>query len=108
MDWYLDILKNHYVDFEGRTGRRLFWMFVLVNLGISIAITFVIGIVSDGLASMLSGLFSLAILLPSIGIGARRLHDTGKSGWFMLIGLIPILGFLILNSRRPVRPSKST
>lgn len=96
MDWYLDILKNHYVDFEGRVGRRLFWMFVLVNIGISIAISIVIGIVSDGLASALSGLFSLAILLPSIGMGIRRLHDTGKTGWLMLLAFIPLLGAIAL------------
>ena len=93
---YLDILQNHYIDFDGRARRQTFWTFVLINLLISVAITLVIGIVSDGLASMLSGLFGLAVFLPSIGIGARRLHDTGRSGWFMLLALIPIVGLVLL------------
>ncbi len=94
--FYLDILQNHYADFDGRVRRRTFWTFVLINFAISIAITVVIGILSDALASMLSGLFGLAVLLPSIGLGIRRLHDTGRSGLFMLLALIPFVGLVLL------------
>ena len=93
---YLDVIQNHYADFEGRADRKTFWTFVIINFLISIAITVVIGVVSDGLASLLSGLFGLAVLLPSVGLGIRRLHDTGKTGWLMLLALIPVAGLVLL------------
>lgn len=96
MDWYLDILKNHYADFDGRVGRRLFWMFVAVNIGAYIVIAIVFGLVSDTLASIVEGVFWLALLLPNIGMGIRRLHDTGRSGWLMLLGIIPLVGLVLI------------
>ena len=93
---YLDVLQNHYTDFDGRARRKTFWTFALANLLISIAISLVVGIVSDSLASGLSGLYSLAVLLPSIGLGIRRLHDTGKTGWLLLLGLIPLINLVLL------------
>lgn len=96
MDWYLDALQNHYFDFDGRARRKAFWMFVLINFAISIAITIVIGFVSDSMASVASGLYSLAVLLPSIGLGVRRLHDTGRTGWLILLGLIPLVNLVLI------------
>ncbi len=95
-EYFLDPIQNHYMDFEGRARRKQYWMFFLFNIAISFAITIVIGIVSDSLASGISALYSLALLLPGLGLGVRRLHDTGKSGWFLLIALIPLLGIFIL------------
>ncbi len=86
---YLDTIKNHYFDFEGRVGRRTFWMFFLVNVLISIILSFFN-------SYSLSYIYSLAILLPSLGIGARRLHDVGKSGWWQLISIIPLVGIIVL------------
>ena len=86
---FLDTVKDHYFDFEGRTGRRTFWMYILVYFIIS----FIIGILK---MPSLSYLLSLALLLPTLGIGARRLHDIGKSGWLQLLGLIPLIGFIIM------------
>jgi len=99
MDWYLKVLKN-YVGFEGRARRKEYWMFVLFSLIVSIAIAIVDAIMgtSRSLAGLglLGGLYSLAVLVPSIALGARRLHDIGKSGWWQLIALIPILGWIVL------------
>ena len=77
-----------YADFEGRAKRPEFWWFVLFLFVGSL----VLGVVS----SILSMLFSLLTIVPSLAVGARRLHDIGRSGWWQLLGLIPILGWIIL------------
>ena len=92
-NWFLDPVKNHYADFEGRATRQQFWMFVLVSIIISV----VISILEGAFGTMFLGvLFSLAILLPNLAIGARRLHDTGMSGWWQLVVLVPFIGWIIL------------
>ncbi|HWP12811.1 MAG TPA: DUF805 domain-containing protein [Ramlibacter sp.] len=77
-----------YVDFSGRAGRPEFWWFFLFQIIVMI----VTGMMSD----ILNGIAALGLLLPGLAVGARRLHDIGKSAWFLLLGLIPILGFLVL------------
>jgi uncharacterized membrane protein YhaH (DUF805 family) len=79
---------SKYVDFDGRASRSEFWWWTLFTFLVSLAT----GIVSD----LLSGLFSLAVLLPSLAVGARRLHDTDRSAWFLLLWFIPVIGWLIL------------
>jgi len=92
MSWYIEVLKN-YVNFEGRARRKEYWMFVLINIIISI----VLALVGRAMHStLLSNLYSLAVFLPSIAVGARRLHDTGRSGWWQLIGIIPVIGWIPL------------
>lgn len=86
--WFLDPLKDHYFDFEGRVTRQAYWMFFLWYF----IIYAVLNVPSDELA----GLFALAVLLPHLGLGARRLHDTGKSGWWLLVGLIPVIGWIAI------------
>ncbi len=84
------ILKN-YVNFEGRATRAEFWWFFLFN--------FIVGAILGCLGkagAWLSGAWSIAILLPQLGLGVRRLHDIGKSGWYWLIALIPIVGWIIV------------
>lgn len=95
-EYYLDVFKHHYVDFDGRVRRRTYWMFTLFNVGIAVAIAFVLGVVSDGLADFVGGLYALAVLPPGLGLAVRRLHDTGRSGWWALVALVPILGFFVL------------
>jgi uncharacterized membrane protein YhaH (DUF805 family) len=90
---YLDPITNHYFDFEGVTGRRAFWMFVLFNFIVSLVLSVVLSIVH---LQPLSYLYSLAVLLPSIGLGVRRMHDIGKSGWWLLVAFIPVLGWFYL------------
>ncbi|MCU0678434.1 MAG: DUF805 domain-containing protein [Candidatus Pacebacteria bacterium] len=89
MHWFLDPITKHYADFEGRVGRQEFWMFVLFSILIQIAFDIV------GL-DIISMLVSLGLLVPSLALGARRLHDIGKSGWWQLLGLIPIIGWIII------------
>jgi len=89
---------NPYFNFDGRLGRRDFWMFVLFNFVISILITLIFNTIlrMDLVASSLAGIYSLAILIPSLGVSIRRLHDVGKSGMWILIGLIPLIGIFVL------------
>lgn len=97
MQWYLEVLKK-YAVFEGRAHRTEFWMFVLVSLIIGLVLTIVdvsIGTYGD-YGGLLNGIYSLAILVPSIAVGARRLHDIGRTGWWQLLALIPVIGTIIL------------
>ena len=87
------ILTKKYFCFEGRAGRAEFWYWFLACVIINI----VLGIGDKFIGKpILAGLFSLATLLPYLGVAARRLHDTGKSGWLLLLGLIPFVGFIIV------------
>lgn len=92
MSWYFAVLKK-YADFSGRASRTEFWMFTLFNLIIAAALFF--GEVAVGGPGIIGWLYILAILLPSWAVAVRRLHDTNKSGWWLLIAIIP-LGNLVL------------
>jgi uncharacterized membrane protein YhaH (DUF805 family) len=103
MNWYLKVL-NQYSDFNSRARRKEYWMFALLNLIISLAI---VGIdnalgLSFNYTGNISGsgvfnlLYNLLILIPSLAVAVRRLHDIGKSGWMLLIGLIPLVGAIWL------------
>lgn len=99
MNWYLHVLKN-YAVFRGRAHRQEYWYFFLFNIIISIALAFIDSALGnpgagEG-AGILGTIYSLAILVPSIAVGVRRLHDTGRTGWWMLLGLIPIIGAIVL------------
>lgn len=92
MEYFTDALKR-YADFSGRANRTQYWMFVLFYIIIYI----VLAVIDSFLGTIfLALLFSLALLIPSISIGARRLHDIGRSGWWQLIALIPLLGAIVL------------
>lgn len=88
---FVDAVKlcfTKYADFEGRAKRPEFWWFVLFC---------VVGtLILEAVGSYVSWAFSLATLIPSLAVGARRLHDVNKSGWLQLLGLIPILGWIYL------------
>ena len=93
MSWYLEVLKK-YAVFSGRARRAEFWYFTLVNIIVAIVLSIIDGILGTG--SFLGAIYSLGVLLPGIGVAIRRLHDTDKSGWWLLLGLLPIIGVLIL------------
>jgi uncharacterized membrane protein YhaH (DUF805 family) len=92
---YIDILTKHYFDFEGRTRRSVFWYFFLANIIIAIVLN-VVDTMMLHLGGILGMLYALATLLPGLGIGVRRLHDTNHSGWWLLIALIPLVGAIVL------------
>ncbi len=92
MNWYLEVLKK-YAVFSGRARRREFWFFVLFNFIIMIILMIIAQAINS---AILSTIYSLAVLIPSIAVTVRRLHDTDRTGWWILIGLIPIIGAIIL------------
>lgn len=87
--WYPEVLKK-YAVFGGRAHRREYWFFTLINLLIYIALV----LVED--QRVLATIYSLAVLIPSIAVAVRRLHDTGRSGWWVLLGLVPILNIVLI------------
>lgn len=87
MNWYLKCLKQ-YVDFNGRARRTEYWAFNLVN--------FVIALVLCYININLSYIFGLLMFLPSLSVQVRRLHDISRSGWWVLIGIVPFVGNLVL------------
>ena len=109
MNWYLEPLKK-YATFNGRAIRREYWTFGLVNwlvsalLGVSVQVSAPALDVAAGdgpgplywILSAAYWIFTAAILIPSIAVSVRRLHDTDRSGWWLLIALIPVLGAIVL------------
>lgn len=99
MDWYLMALKK-YAEFQGRAQRKEYWMFTLFNF-LAMVLLGVVGALlggggEGGLGDVLQGLYGLGVLVPGIAVTVRRLHDIGKSGWWGLVALIPLIGSLIL------------
>ena len=99
MNWFLTVLKK-YAVFTGRAQRAEYWYFVLIYT----IIYFVLGFVDRMFGAtrlqegpgLLAGIFVLATLIPSLAVGARRLHDTNRSGWWLLISLVPLIGWIVL------------
>ena len=87
-------LTQNYCNFQGRSSRSEFWWFYLFTLLVSCAISLIFGTQSTT-GEIVSGLVSLAFLLPSLGLSVRRLHDIGRSAWWILIVLIPLVGWII-------------
>jgi len=99
MNWYLKVLKD-YALFTGRARRKEYWMFTLFNLifyAIAIALDNLLGTAIEGIGyGLFYILYALGVLIPSIAVAVRRLHDVGKSGWMLLIGFIPLIGAIWL------------
>jgi len=99
MNWYLAALKN-YVGFSGRARRKEYWMLTLFNMIfaiIAVILDNVLGIaMKETVYGPLYGLYVLIIFMPSMAVSVRRLHDVGKSGWMLLIALIPLVGAIWL------------
>lgn len=99
MNWYLKAL-NQYADFNGRARRKEYWMFFLFNMvfaTVALLIDIAAGTANlDSGSGVFQGIYSLAVLIPGLAVGVRRLHDVGKSGWMLLIALIPIIGAIWL------------
>jgi uncharacterized membrane protein YhaH (DUF805 family) len=99
MDWYLEALKK-YAVFEGRSRRKEYWFFGFFNAIFSVVLVIadVLFGTSGGLSSpgLLSGLYTLGVFLPALAVLVRRLHDTNRSGWWVLISFLPLIGVLVL------------
>lgn len=94
MNWYISVLKQ-YAVFSGRARRTEYWMFVLCNVIVMLLLGMVDKLIG-GDNELISSIYSLAVLLPSLAVAARRLHDTDRSAWWLLLGLIPVIGTLVL------------
>ncbi len=92
MNWYLKGLRN-YADFSGRAQRMEYWMFVLFSFIFTIVLIIIESFL--GLEGEISGLFALAMMIPSSAVTFRRFHDTDHSGWWFLIWMVPIIGTII-------------
>jgi uncharacterized membrane protein YhaH (DUF805 family) len=99
MNWYLKVLKE-YTNFNGRARRKEYWMFTLFNVLFGLAamtLDNLLGTSNPNLGyGIIYGIYALAVLIPGIAVAVRRLHDVGKSGWMLLIGLIPLIGAIWL------------
>lgn len=99
MNWYLEVLKK-YAIFSGRARRKEYWMFTLFNVIFSFALGFTdaaLGLADERSGwGPIRGLYTLAVLIPSLAVSVRRLHDTDRSGWWLFIGLVPCVGSIVL------------
>jgi uncharacterized membrane protein YhaH (DUF805 family) len=110
MSWYLNALKQ-YATFSGRARRKEYWIFVLVTFLFTMVALFIDGLLfgttgQDAGYGLVYSLFTLAMLLPSLSVLVRRLHDVGKSGWWIFISLVPFIGgiwllVLLLSDSQP-------
>ena len=90
---FLHVVKDNYFNFEGRASRYEYWWFVVINLMITVICNFLD--YAFGIA-ICSALVSLALLCPGLGLCVRRLHDINRSGWWVLITIVPLVGWIIL------------
>jgi len=98
MSWYLKVLQN-YFTFSGRARRKEYWFFILFHMIFLFVLAILdasLGTMAAGGAGVLSAIYGLAILIPSIAVSVRRLHDIGFAGWWYLIISIPIVGAIVL------------
>jgi len=99
MNWFVHCVK-HYASFGGRAGRKEFWHYFLMYMLIVMVLTVIDAIIgrldTKAGVGLLSGIFALVTLLPGLGVGIRRLHDIGRTGWWLLISVVPFVGAIVL------------
>jgi uncharacterized membrane protein YhaH (DUF805 family) len=96
MPWYLHVLRN-YANFNGRARRSEYWYFVLVNIAFVLALNLLDMLVRATLGTgPFVMLYGLAMLVPGIAVSIRRLHDTDRSGWWLLLALVPVVGLVLI------------
>lgn len=96
MNWYLKVVRDNYANFMGRARRQEYWMFAFINLIIILILNTIDRVAFSPDMPLLSSIYGLAILLPGIAVAARRLHDTDRSAWWLLLAFIPVIGAIIL------------
>ncbi|WP_433557155.1 DUF805 domain-containing protein [Pseudonocardia xinjiangensis] len=99
MQWYTKVLRQ-YVNFGGRARRTEFWMFILFSVIVGAVLrlgdALLFSTSGQPTVAWLSTIYGLAVALPTLAVGARRLHDTGRSGWWQLLAVIPVIGAIVL------------
>ncbi len=99
MSWYIEAFKK-YAVFSGRSRRKEYWYFVLFNVIVAIVLSIIDMVLgtfsSSSNIGLLSGIYSLAVIIPTLALSVRRLHDTDRSGWWILISLVPLIGSIVL------------
>jgi uncharacterized membrane protein YhaH (DUF805 family) len=95
MNYYLSVLEN-YTQFSGRARRKEYWMFIFVNTIIFVVLGILGYFVSGQIMAIIDAVYGLLMLIPSLAVIVRRLHDIGKSGWWILIALVPFIGAIVL------------
>ena len=104
---YWKVLTTRYAQFSGRAGRREFWLFQLVHIIISavlLAVDFMVffggsidRILDEAFPLFpITTIYGLLVLIPGLALSVRRLHDIGRTGWWLLIGFVPLIGFVVL------------
>jgi len=98
MNYFLDVITNKYAQFDGRATRSEYWYFTLFYI-----IAYILVMIIDGMLMPMTGgipvltlIFALGLLIPSLAVGIRRLHDIGKSGWWMLLAFIPLISLVLI------------
>lgn len=95
MNWYFKVLKK-YAIFNGRARRKEYWMFTLINFFVLLILSILDGATGsfdeESGYGLFSSLYQLAVIIPSIAVGVRRMHDVGKSGWYIIV---PIYNFIL-------------
>ena len=94
IDWWKVVVLRRYTQFVGRAGRAEFWWFELANLIITVVLS-ILGRATD-VFNVIGFAYAIAVLVPSVAVGIRRLHDTDRSGWWLLIVLVPLVGVIVL------------
>jgi len=100
MNYFIDCLTKKYACFSGRARRQEYWLFVLFNFIAAFVVGFVGGFLAGATGitafAFLAPIYNLAVLIPGFAVLFRRLHDTGRSGWWWLIALVPFVGWIVL------------
>lgn len=91
IEWYKKVVFENYANFNGRARRKEYWMFVLANAIISIPLNYILPLVITPTLGLIGTVYSLAVLIPSLAVGVRRMHDVGKSGWFIIIPIYNLI-----------------
>jgi uncharacterized membrane protein YhaH (DUF805 family) len=94
MNWYLDVLRR-YADFSGRASRTEFWIFTLVNLIIITVVSALCRLLGWS-GTLVVNIYNLVVFIPALAVAVRRLHDTGRTGWWLLIAPIPLVDLILL------------
>src|SRR5689334_13817971 len=95
MEWYTKVLKN-YAGFSGRARRTEYWMFTLFNIIIGGVLYAIYAATGSSIFMILYVLYFVAVFVPSLAVGVRRLHDTNRTGWWLLLGFVPFIGGIVL------------